>query len=75
MDRQFTTSKTKAIKVAKEILKNIFGVKRLKYYLIKNSSASCGCGETFAVYVLGWRTKDGKIESTRVGVCKVCNNN
>jgi DNA repair protein RadC len=66
----YTTSKTQAIKLAKEILKQDHSVKRLNSS-ITNTSCSCGCGESPAIK-LSTLIK-GDYFDIIIGICKVCN--
>jgi hypothetical protein len=67
--KTMTTSYTKAVKIAKEILKDTHNVKRLTS-LIKSTSCTCGCGESPAITVSAI-IKDEYYDVT-VGICKEC---
>lgn len=67
-----TTSKTKAINLAKEILKSENNVKRLAYSTFKNTSINCNCGETCAIEVAA--QIKGNFYYQTVGICKHCAN-
>lgn len=69
----FTTSKTKAVQLAKSILKSNNNVKRLSYSTVKSTSCQCGCGETLAYNVTA--EIKGEWYDVTIGVCKQCNNN
>lgn len=71
--KTITTTKTKAINLAKEILKSENKVKRLAYSTFKNTSINCGCGESSAVEVTA--QIKGEFYYKTVGICKHCANN
>lgn len=71
--KNFTTSKTKAIQLAKEILKNENNVNTLVGSTVKSTSCQCGCGETIAYNVTAQIA--GNWVDITIGVCKKCNNN
>jgi len=70
MKNLFTTSKTEAIKLGKEILRTDNNVKRLPYTNIKGSSLQCNCGETYAVRV--YAKIKGEFPEITIGVCTHC---
>jgi len=71
--KNFTTSKTKAIKLGKHILKSENNVNRLAYSIVKSTSCKCCCGETEAYNVTAEIKKE--FYDITIGVCKQCNNN
>ena len=68
-NNMITTSYTKAVKMAKEILKQKHNVKRLTSS-IKSTSCTCGCGESPAIMV-STIIKDNYYDVT-IGICKYC---
>ena len=71
--RNFATSKTEAINIAKEILRDRNNVKRLPYSTIKATSCSCYCGESLAMQVT--TIINSKVDYEAVGVCENCGKN
>lgn len=65
-----TTSKTKAVQIAKDILRQENGVSRIGYSIVKNTSCNCGCGETPAINLIA-KIK-GDYRDITIGICKQC---
>lgn len=65
-----TTTKNKAIKIAKSALRSKNNVKRLSYSLVKDMSCQCSCGETGAVKVVS--EIKSKWYTIIVGYCSYC---
>ena len=64
-----TTSQTKAIKIAKHLMRlNLKAFKLPNHTIIKKISFDCKCGES-----IGIRIENG-CNSVVVGVCKQCSN-
>lgn len=71
--KNFTTSKTKAVLLGKNILKSENNVKRLAYSIVKTTSCKCNCGETLGYNVTA--EIKGQWYDVTIGICEQCNNN
>ena len=63
-------TKTNAIYVAKQMIKEQSNCKRLTYSFVNNSNANCQCGETCGVKVTA--LIGGKTFIEDVGICENC---
>lgn len=62
-------TKTKAIKAAKEMLKETLRIKRAKFNQ-STAYCQCNCGQSPAVSVSAWSAN--KFKSVIVGICRRC---
>lgn len=68
--KTITKTKSKAISLAKETLRNESSVKRLGHSIVKNTACDCDCGHTAAIEVVA-KIK-GKYHNITVGYCSSC---
>ena len=63
-------SKTSAIRVAKNQLREKLNCKRLSYFRMEHSCIQCACGESYAIYCTGCHARE--YEYVNIGICEVC---